>query len=57
MAKPAIVAIKTVTGTTAMTISTLDLKIAAMLATWNASTKLPQCGWDGQSRPRGYVPD
>ena len=56
-AKPAIVAMITVTGTVPSTIRTLDLKIVAMFAARNASMKLPQCGSEGQSRPLGYVPE
>ena len=28
-----------------------------MLATWNASTKLPHCGSAGQDNPAGTAPD
>ncbi len=53
IAKPAIVAITTDTGTTPTTMKVLDTSRAGMLATLNAVTKLPHWGLDGQSMPSG----
>ena len=35
----------------------LDASSVPMLATWNASTKLPHCGSAGHDKPAGTVPD
>ena len=57
IAKPAIVAMKTDTGTTPSTMSTLDVSSALMCAWLKASTKLPHCGSAGHDRPGGTLPD
>ena len=57
MANPAIVEIRSDTGTTATTMNTLDASSAPMFATRNASTKLPHWGSAGHSRPRGTEPE
>jgi hypothetical protein len=50
------VAMSTEMGTTPATMSRLERSSADMLATVNASTKLPHCGSLGQARPVGTVP-
>ena len=57
MANPAMVAISRATGTTITTMRLLDLSNVVMLATSNASAKLPHCGSLGHSKPVGSDPD
>ena len=57
MAKPAIVAMTTETGTTPSTMSTLERAARPCCACSKASTKLPHCGSAGQASPWGTVPE
>ena len=54
MAKPAIVAMTTATGTTPSTMSTLEVSSAPMCASSKASRKLPHCGVVGPGEPCGH---
>ena len=56
MAKPAMVAKTTETGTTPSTMSTLEVRRAPMCAWSKASRKLPHCGSAGQAMPEGHRP-
>jgi hypothetical protein len=57
MANPAIVEMTRDTGTMARTRYMLDTRSVGILATLNASTKLPHCGSAGHSSPVGKVFD
>ena len=56
MANPAIVEMTSEIGTTVSTMRVLDFSSVVMLATLNASTKLPHCGWVGQSSRWATIP-